>query len=116
MQTLPAKTSISCHLAHAFGPGYITQGSCDNPWITILKCSFQISCNIISSGEVCCWVPDCCSGFSHLLLLEISSKVFCETNIFVLRILVAACKQNDDGISLFCQIDPIAGAEMDAQL
>jgi hypothetical protein len=30
--------------------------------------------------------------------------------------LVAACKQNDDGISLFCQIDPIAGAIMDPQL
>ena len=37
-------------------------------------------------------------------------------NILVLGTFVAVCKQNDDGISLFCQIDPIAGAIMDPQL
>ena len=39
-----------------------------------------------------------------------------ETNILILGTLVAACKQNDDGISLLCQIDPIAEAVMDPQL
>jgi len=29
---------------------------------------------------------------------------------------VAACKPNEDGISLLCQLDPIAGAVMDPRL
>lgn len=37
-----------------------------------------------------------------------------ETNILILRALVPACKKDDDGLSLHCQIDPIAGTIMDS--
>jgi len=103
-------------LAHAFGSSYIAQGSCDKLRITILKCSFQICRYIISSGKVFDWVPDCRGSFGHWTLLEVSSKIFGEANILVLRTLVAAYKQNEDGVSKFCQINPIAVAVMDPQL
>ena len=103
-------------MAHAFSPSYIAQGSCNKLRITILHCSFQISRNIIGSSEVCGWVPDCRGGFSHWLLLEISSKIFGESDVLVLRTLITACKQNDEGISLLCQIDPSLSVSQEIQI